>query len=182
MIVTRPDGETRIVWSREMAWCSESGLPTRGRRPANTLRTSDRQRVPGQVADRVRRAGTRSLPRGRAAPATPRDRRVGRPDDHAPVPGNREQHAPVDGVRHHDGGVAGQERAVEHDVHALAGGDHGAWRRVVHPADLVREHAGGVDDDPGRGSRISWPDSRLRARHLDDPPTPSDLSSPVTRV
>ena len=46
-------------------------------------------------------------------------------DEYSAAPGDGEQDPAVVGLRHHDGGLARQERAVEHDVGALAGRNQG---------------------------------------------------------
>ena len=71
---------------------------------------------------------------------------VGRSDHDLVVPGHGEQHAAVRGLGNHDRIVALQEFHVQHEVHALARGDHLAVFGAVHVHDVVDEAAGGVHD------------------------------------
>ena len=72
-------------------------------------------------------------------------RRVRGAHNHPVVPRHCKQHAAIVGVRHHDCGIAGQKRLVEHQVHALARPDDVRTRRLVHFEDSVGKNARRVD-------------------------------------
>src|SRR5258706_486433 len=72
-------------------------------------------------------------------------RRVGRAEERGAEPGHREKHAPVARHRHEDRAIAGQEGAVDDEVHALARRDQVAARGAVHAPDRVDPDAGRVD-------------------------------------
>ena len=77
------------------------------------------------------------------------NRRVGRSDQRAVVPRNREKHPTVIGARNQEGAVSGQKRTVQNDVGSLAGSDDPGRVRIVHSAENIGENAGGIDDDTG---------------------------------
>ena len=56
-----------------------------------------------------------------------------------------EENAAVIRLGHHNGGIAGEERTIKHDVDALAGADGFSGAGVVHAADCVGEGAGSID-------------------------------------
>ena len=102
----------------------------------------------GEVAGGVRQQEIDLLRKGSRFEGGRRYRGVGGADNGPAVPGDREQHPPIVGMRHHDGAVAGEKRAVQHEMHTLAGGDERPRFRVYHPAYTVDERAGGVDHHP----------------------------------
>ena len=75
---------------------------------------------------------------------------IGGSHDHPAAPGDRKEHAAVIGLGNHQGRLAWQERLVENDVRSLAWRYQDRRSGVVHVADVVGEHAGGVDDSPRR--------------------------------
>ncbi len=75
------------------------------------------------------------------------DRHVRRADDDSTVPWNGEQDAAIFGFRNHQRACAGKERALDHDVRTLARGDETRTADIVEAAHVVRENAGGIDDD-----------------------------------
>jgi hypothetical protein len=76
-----------------------------------------------EVAGGVGQQEINLLRQGTRFEVSSRHRGVGGADDGPAMPGNREQHAAIVGMRDHDGAVSGEERAVQHKVHALAGGN-----------------------------------------------------------
>ena len=72
-------------------------------------------------------------------------------DEGVAVPRDGEHHPAVAGVGDHDGGIAGEERAIENEESALAGGDEGGGGGVVEVANGVGESACGVDDHASGG-------------------------------
>ena len=71
------------------------------------------------------------------------------------MPRDREEHATVVRLRHHQRAVAGEERAVEDDVRALARDDERLRRRFIEPPDGVGENARRVDHDAGTEREVT---------------------------
>ncbi len=71
---------------------------------------------------------------------------VGCAQEGAIVPWDGKQHSPIAGVRHHDGGIAGKKRFLQHQMHPLAGRNNGRCAGVVHVPQLIAEGSGCVDD------------------------------------
>ena len=78
-----------------------------------------------------------------------RDGRVGGPDHDVVPPRNGKHHAAVAGVGHHDCRGPGEEAALEHEVHSLAGRDHGQGPGVIGTAEFVAECTRGIDHASG---------------------------------
>ena len=103
------------------------------------------------------------------------------PDQRAIVPWHGKQNAAIVGMGHHQSGISGQEGAeVKYKMDSLARHHHLFGRRLRHPARLIREDAGCIDDAP-RCNRVALATLAIRRDHTFSKPS-SSLVSSVTPV
>ena len=144
-----------MVWSRESAAVFPALRAfTSGRMPAKTLRRSSRASVlcARYSAGRLQNELDLLLHGATGSSERRGDRRIGGADQRMAMPGNGEHHAAIAGVRHHDGAIAGQKRAVEHQVHSLARRDHRRSRSDPPAGGRIAEGAGRIDHDLGHSA------------------------------